>query len=66
LDLLGFTWIWSGTVARCGSMKVVKPASTVAFSREPNSKKPNVYAESVASFGNFHVLEATRLTPNIE
>jgi hypothetical protein len=43
-------------------MKMARPASPVAFSREPKSKKPNVYAESVASFGNFYVFAAGLFT----
>jgi hypothetical protein len=37
----------------------------VAFSCEPKSKKLNVYAESVASFGNFYVSAAAEIAPNI-
>jgi hypothetical protein len=55
-DLVGFGRIYSDKPGPGGpsrSMKMVKPASPVAFSHEPKSKKPNVYAETVASFGNF-------------
>jgi hypothetical protein len=36
----------------------------LAFFDEPKSQKPNVYAESVASFGKFHVSKPVTSPPN--
>jgi hypothetical protein len=36
----------------------------VGFLTEPKIKKPNVYAETVASFGNFHVSGQPNTRPN--
>jgi hypothetical protein len=45
------------------SSLVILP-SPVAFSHEPKSKKRNVYAETVASFGKLHVSKHVSSTLN--